>query len=221
MRCGADIKALRAVLRLAGGIGARADRLRLERFKRPILAHFPRNDALDIVLHVHDVDDVDRAARHALVFKTAVVAIAAKPRDCLLPCLDGADAQRIKAALVELKEDGARLRGNDRHPCAAAAGDRAARTERVERALRAAVVAVIAHADHERAVVVGYKAAVLRRTRRGERIVVKRLCKLDVIALIPYHGDLLIARGQRRKLHKIAGAVVISQRIAAKGRVIL
>ena len=64
----------------AGAAGGRTDCLRLERLDRPVLAHFPGNDAFDIVLEIHHVDDIDVPAAHALVFKAAVVAIAGEPR---------------------------------------------------------------------------------------------------------------------------------------------
>ena len=116
----ADIEACAAVPRLRRGVGARADRLRLERFERPVVRHLRRNDALDVILDIQHVDDADVAAGRALVFEAAVVAVAGEPRHRLLPAHRAwADAEAAKARAVELKEDGVRIR--DRHDHAGAA----------------------------------------------------------------------------------------------------
>lgn len=91
------------MLRLTDRVGARTDCLRLERLDRPVLAHFPGNDAFDIVLEIHHVDDIDVPAAHALVFKAAVVAVAAEPRDRLFTRLDRQDAEVFAPAAVEFK----------------------------------------------------------------------------------------------------------------------
>ena len=114
------------MLRLTDRVGARTDRLRLERLDRPVLAHFPGNDAFDIVLEIHHVDDIDVPAAHALVFKAAVVAVAAEPRDRLFTRLDRQDAEVFAPTAVEFKEDRIRSHHDDRHARAAAADGSAA-----------------------------------------------------------------------------------------------
>ena len=208
------------MLRLTDRVGARTDRLRLERLDRPVLAHFPGNDTFDIVLEIHHVDDIDVPAAHALVFKAAVVAVAAEPCDRLFTRLDQQNAEVFAPAAVEFKEDRIRSRHDDRHARAAAADGSAAvlgccgprRTQ----------ARVAASARIERAILVGSEAAaVLRRCARRVAVIVKRAGKLHMIGRIRRHRDLFIQLRQRAQLFKAAVRVKIPQRVAAEGRIIL
>ena len=207
------------MLRLTDRVGARTDRLRLERLDRPVLAHFPGNDAFDIVLEIHHVDDADVPAARALVFKAAVVAVTAEPRDRLFTRLDRQDAEVFAPTAVEFKEDRIRSRHDDRHARAAAADGSAAVLHRCGLCRTQARIA--ADADIKRAVFIGGKAAVLRRAHRRAHVVVKRFRKLCMIGLILRDRDLFIRLRQRRKRFKAAVRVKIAQRIAAEWRVIL
>ena len=208
------------MLRLTDRVGARTDRLRLERLDRPVLAHFPGNDAFDIVLEIHHVDDIDVPAAHALVLKAAVVAVAAEPRDRLFTRLDRQNAEVFAPTAVEFKEDRIRSCHNDRHTRAAAADCRAAVLGC--RGPCRAQARVAASARIERAILVGSEAAaVLRRCARRVVVIVKRAGKLHVIGRVRHHRDLFIQLRQCAQLFKAAVRVKIPQRVAAEGRIIL
>ena len=208
------------MLRLTDRVGARTDRLRLERLDRPVLAHFPGNDTFDIVLEIHHVDDIDVPAAHALVFKAAVVAVAAEPCDRLFTRLDRQNAEVFAPAAVEFKEDRIRSRHDDRHARAAAADGSAAVLGC--RGPRRTQARVAASARIERAILVGSEAAaVLRRCARRVVVIVKRAGNLHMIGRIRRHRDLFIQLRQRAQLFKAAVRVKIPQRVAAEGRIIL
>ena len=208
------------MLRLTDRVGARTDRLRLERLDRPVLAHFPGNDAFDIVLEIHHIDDTDVPAAHALVFKAAVVAVATEPCDRLFTRLDRQNAEVFAPTAVEFKEDRIRSCHNDRHTRAAAADCRAAVL--CHRGPCRAQARVIADADVKVPILVGDEAAaVLRRCARRVVVIVKRAGKLHMIGRIRRHRDLFIQLRQCAQLFKAAVRVKIPQRVAAEGRIIL
>ena len=103
-----DVKAVIVVgVEVAGGIGAGAEGLGLERLDGPAAAHLVGQDALDVVLDIDDVDDRQLFAAAADVLKVAVILIALEPGHGLAGAALRADGEVLVPAAVELKEDGA------------------------------------------------------------------------------------------------------------------
>ena len=119
---------------MGSDIGARADRLRLERLERPAAAHFIRRDALDIGLQTDEIHQ-----RELLRFlcaeagKLKIAVIRARPAAVALLALgnlrDGSTAavlrckrERAGRAAVEAEQDLLRAGLHDQHT-ACAAGD--------------------------------------------------------------------------------------------------
>ena len=225
--------------RLRRSIGARADRLRLERLERPVVRHLRRNDALDVIFDIQHVDDADVAAGRALVFKAAIVAIAGEPRHRLLSAHRAwADAEAAKARAVELKEDSVRIRDRHDHTGAARRYDLRAIGQHIcfRQYTRGLIVArVVADAHTIRPVDVGDEALrVALRHRKRLLVAAERREQLNVVGaedggvirrprLIAHaagnvgvavhrNGDsLLIRRGER---NEAAVGIVIAELVA-------
>ena len=215
VRCRADVKPLRAVLRLAGSIGARANRLRFERLDRPVLVHLPGNHAFDVILHIHNVDNIDVPAACTLIFKAAVVAVTAEPRHRLFARFDRQDTETFISAAVKLKKHFSAFRFNDRHPRTAAADSLAAKP--VRRRFRFVQAAIAANAHVKRAALIGSKPiTILHSSTRRIIVIVKCIRELGVIRLICRHGDFFIRPRQFAQLFEITARVKIPQRISAE-----
>ena len=75
-----DVKTIEGVgVEMAGCKGPGTERLSLESLFRPAAAHLVGDDALDIVLYVHDVDDRQLFPGAADVLKVTVIAVTSEP----------------------------------------------------------------------------------------------------------------------------------------------
>ena len=219
-RC-THVKALASVPCLADGIGPRTDALRLERLDGPGIAHFPGNHALDIVLDIHDVDHIDVAAGHALVFKAAVIAVAAEPRHRLLPRFDRQDAQRVQTAAVKTEEHRIGARDENLHACAAGADHAGRRVIAVPRSFRLTRRGIGADAHAVASHHIGRIAAAA--VRRRARLVKVRILLIEFngVGRVRCHRDFFTLAANISKLRKFARGIIVPERIAVKVGIVL
>ena len=116
----ADIEAAGAVLGGAAHIGPGADSLRRQGLHWPGAAHLIGDDAFDVVLPVHHVDDTELAPGDTGILKTAPVLIEPEPGLRRPPLAIRQDGEAPAALAVKLEEDGIGL--CHRHHHAGAAG---------------------------------------------------------------------------------------------------
>ena len=108
------------MLRGAAHIGPGADSLGRQGLYRPAAAHLIGNDALDVVLPVHYIDDTELSPGDPGVFKAAPVFIEAEPGLGDLALAVRQNGKAPAPLTVKFKEDGGGLR--HRHHHAGAAG---------------------------------------------------------------------------------------------------